>query len=133
MGFVRCKWGFKRKLHADGTLARYKARLCAKGFTQQHGIDYNATFSPTVSFTTIRTLFCLAAHYDLDIQQADVEGAFLYADLQEEIYMTQPEGFNQPASDGTRMVCLLKKAIYGLKQAPFEWNATLHEFFLTHC
>ena len=129
---VRCKWVFKRKLHADGTVARYKARLCAKGFTQQHGIDYNETFSPTVSFTTLRTLFCLAAHYDLDIQQTDVDCAFLYADLQEEIYMTQPEGFYQPASDGTRMVCLLKKAIYGLKQAPFEWNATLHEFFLAH-
>lgn len=58
--------------------------------------------------------------------------AFLYAEFQEEIYMSQTEGFYQSASNGTRLVCLLRKAVYGLKQAPFEWNATLHEFFLAY-
>ena len=84
---VRCKWVFKKKMNADGTVARYKARLCAKGFTQQYGLDYMDTFSPTVSFTTLRLLFQLAVQYGLDIQQTDVDSAFLYADLQEEIYM----------------------------------------------
>ena len=78
---VRCKWVFKKKMHADGTVARYKARLCAKGFTQQYGLDYLDTFSPTVSFSTIRLLFQLAVQYGLDIQQTDVDSAFLYADL----------------------------------------------------
>ena len=80
---VRCKWVFKKKMHADGTVARYKARLCAKGFTQQYGLDYLDTFSPTVSFSTLRLLFQLAVQYGLDIQQFDVDSAFLYADLQE--------------------------------------------------
>ena len=66
-------------MNADGTVARYKARLCAKGFTQQYGLDYVDTFSPTVSFTTLRLLFQLAVQYGLDIQQTDVDFAFLYA------------------------------------------------------
>ncbi len=78
---VRCKRVFKKKMHADGTVARYKARLCAKGFTQQYGLDYLDTFSPTVSFSTLRLLFQPAVQYGLDIQQFDVDSAFLYADL----------------------------------------------------
>ena len=127
---IRCKWVFRKKYQADGTVARYKARLCEKGFSQQHGIDFNETFGPTVSLTTLRVLFCMSAHFDLDIQQTDVDCAFLYASLSEGIYMCQPEGFYQRGSDGSSHVCHLKKAIYGLKQAPFEWNATLHDFFL---
>ena len=57
---VRCKWVFKKKRNSDGTVSRYKARLCAKGFTQQYGMDYLDTFSPIVSFTTLRLLFQLA-------------------------------------------------------------------------
>ena len=78
---VRCKWVFKPKTNDDGSIARYKARLCAKGFTQQYGLDYSDTFSPTVSFSTLRMLFQLAVQYGLDIQQTDVDSAFLYADL----------------------------------------------------
>ena len=61
--------GIQKKMNADGTVARYKARLCAKGFTQQWGLDYMDTFSPTVSFTTLRLLFQLVVQYGLDIQQ----------------------------------------------------------------
>ena len=64
---VRCKWVFKKKMNADGTIARYKARLCAKGFTQQWGLDYMDTFSPTVNFSTLRLLFQLAVQYGFDI------------------------------------------------------------------
>ena len=112
---VRCKWVFKKKMNADGTVARYKARLCAKGFTQQYGLDYVDTFSPTVSFTTLRLLFQLAVQYGLDIQQTDVDSAFMYADLQEEIYMEQHEGFRRWASGAVPLVCKLLKAVYGLK------------------
>ena len=62
------------------------------------------TFSPTVSFSTLRLLFALAAHYDLDIQQTDVDSTFLYADLQEDIYMKQPEGFRRWSPNGPRLV-----------------------------
>ena len=82
-------------MNVDGTVSKYKARLVAKGFTQQYGLDFLDTFSPTVSFNTLRLLFALAAHYNLDIQHTDVDSAFLYANLQEEIYMEQPEGFRR--------------------------------------
>ena len=68
-------------MNADGTVSKYKARLVAKGFTQQYGLDFLDTFNPTVAFSTLRLLFALAAHYNLDIQQTDVDSAFLYADL----------------------------------------------------
>ena len=75
---VRCKWVFKKKMNVDGSIARYKARLCAKGFSQHYVLDYMDTFSPTVSFNTLRLLFQLAVQYGLDIQQTDVDSAFLY-------------------------------------------------------
>ncbi len=115
-------------MNADGTVARYKARLCAKGFTQQYGLDYVDTFGPIVSFTTLRLMFQLAVQYGLDIRQTDVDSAFLYADLQEEIYMEQPEGFRRWASGAAPLVHKLLKAGYGLKQALFEWNSLLHSF-----
>ncbi len=73
------------------------------------------TFSPTVSFGTLRLLFQLAVQYGLDIQQTDVDSAFLYADLQEEIYMEKPEGFKRWASGAVPLVCKLLKVVYGLK------------------
>ena len=86
------------------------------------------TFSPTISFTTLRLLFQLAVQYGFDIHQTDVDSAFLYADLQEEIYMEQPEGFKRWVAGSAPLVCKLLKAVYGLKQAPFEWNSLLHKF-----
>ena len=64
-------------MNADGTVSKYKVRLVAKGFTQQYGLDFLDTFSPTVAFSTLRLMFALAAHYNLDIQQTDVDSAFL--------------------------------------------------------
>ena len=99
-------------------------------FTQQYELDFLDTFNPTVAFSTLRLLFALAAHYNLDIQQTDIDSAFLYADLQEEIYMDQPEGFRRWTHTGPRLVCKLRKAVYGLKQAPFEWNTLFHSFLV---
>eukprot|EP00873_Tetraselmis_striata_P042814 jgi/Tetstr1/463078/TSEL_008013.t1 len=127
---VRCKWVFKTKRNADGSLARYKARLVAKGFIQVHGIDYNDTFAPTVKFTTLRIIFSLAAHYGMELEQTDIDCAFLYADLEEDIYMTQAPEFEQQGPNGEELVYHLKKSVYGLKQAPHDWYLKLREHML---
>eukprot|EP00873_Tetraselmis_striata_P040637 jgi/Tetstr1/460901/TSEL_006057.t1 len=97
---VKSKWLYKIKHNSDGTTARYKAHVVAKGFSQVGGIDYTDTFAPTVKFTTLRVIFSIAAHHRLHIERADVDCAFFYADLGEEIYMEQTRGFEQYGPNG---------------------------------
>ncbi|CAL2246291.1 unnamed protein product [Prunus armeniaca] len=87
------KWIFKRKLKADGTIDKYKARLVAKGYRQKEGLDYFDTYSPVSRITSIRMLIAIVAIHNMDIHQMDVKTAFLNGELDEEIYMEQPEGF----------------------------------------
>src|ERR1043165_4987933 len=117
---IKCKWVFKTKLKVDGTVERYKARLVAKGCSQKPGIDYEETYSPVVRYTSIRLLIALAAKYELDIHQMDVTTAFLYPELEEEIYMELPNGYRL-----NNRTCRLNKSIYGLKQASRAWNKKL--------
>jgi transposase InsO family protein len=116
---IGCKWVFKIKRKADGSVDRYKARLVAKGFSQKEGVDYKETFAPVAKFTSIRLLLALAAQQDYEIHQMDVKTAFLHGDLDVDIYMRQPEGFVDPSKQ--HLVCLLKKSLYGLKQASRAW------------
>ncbi|GJZ22851.1 zinc finger, CCHC-type containing protein [Tanacetum coccineum] len=88
-----CKWIFKRKMKVDGTIDKFKARLVIQGFRQKEGIDYFDTYAPVARITTIRLLLALAAIHNLVIHQMDVKTAFLNGDLEEEVYMKQPEGF----------------------------------------
>lgn len=94
---------------------KYKARLIAKGFHQQFGFDFNETFSQVVKPITIRVILTLALTHKWELQQIDINNAFLNGSLYEDIYMTQPPVFEQGDSS---LVCKLKKALYGLKQAP---------------
>lgn len=120
---VKGKWVFKRKCDENGEVARYKARFVAKGYSQRHGIDYHNTFAPVVRYASIRFLIAFAVKSGLKIHQLDVVTAFLQGDLEEVIYMDQPDGYN----DGSNRVCRLNKAIYGLRQASRQWNIKLDE------
>ncbi|KAL4301915.1 hypothetical protein GQ457_10G014520 [Hibiscus cannabinus] len=104
---IGCKWVFKTKKDSKGNIERYKARLVAKGFTQREGIDYTDTFSPVSKKDSLRIVLALVTQFDLELQQMDVKTAFLNGDLEEEVYMKQPEGFS--SSDGENLVCKLKK------------------------
>ena len=125
---VGCKWVFKKKTDMEGKVSTYKARLVAKGFTQRQGIDYEETFSPVAMVKSIRILLAIAAYHDYEIWQMDVKTAFLNGILQEEVYMTQPEGFT---SEDTTKVCKLNRSIYGLKQASRSWNIRFDETIKT--
>lgn len=101
---ITCKWLFKQKFNANGSLDRYKARLVVRGFSQRPGLDYQETFAPVIRFDSLRLLFSIAAHRQLRMMQFDVCTAFLYGTISEDIYMELPEGY--PISDKNK-VCKL--------------------------
>lgn len=123
---VKCKWVFSTKTDEMGNILRFKARLVARGFSQEYGIDYTETFSPVVKYTTIRFVLALAAARNLKVTQMDAVTAYLNGNMKETIYMDQPLFFD----DKTGRVCKLKKSIYGLKQSGKNWNDTLNAFLL---
>ncbi|PKU74822.1 Retrovirus-related Pol polyprotein from transposon TNT 1-94 [Dendrobium catenatum] len=125
-----CKWTFRTKYLSDGTIARHKTCLVAKGFDQEHGLDYNETFSPVAKMPTIRILLVLALHQGWKIHQLDVSNAFLHGNLHHTIHMKQPHGFTDAIHP--TYVCRLNKALYGLKQLPREWFATLSGHLITY-
>ncbi|KAA0059765.1 integrase [Cucumis melo var. makuwa] len=113
---IGLKWVYKSKFIVNGSLEKHKARLVAKGYAQQHGIDFEETFSPVARFETVRIVLALAAQQQWPVYQFDVKSAFLNGELEEEFCVEQPEGFVK--KDSEEKVYKLTKALYGLKQAP---------------
>ncbi|KAJ9553006.1 hypothetical protein OSB04_017051 [Centaurea solstitialis] len=116
-------------MKADGSIDKFKARLVIQGFRQQEGIDYFDTYAPVARISTIRLLIALGAIHNLVIHQMDVKTAFLNGDLEEEVYMKQPEGFIMPGME--HKVCKLVKSLYRLKQPPKQWHQKFDEVVLS--
>lgn len=130
---VGCKWIFKVKYKADGSLDRYKARLVAKGFTQTLSIDFFHTYAPVAKMTIVRVILSLAAIQNWTLHQLDITNAFLHGDLHEKIYMQIPPGVVIPLDfKGKHPVCKLIKSLYGLRQAPREWFSKFSEVLLKY-
>jgi hypothetical protein len=119
---VGCKWVYKIKTNSDGSIECYKARLVAKWFTQEYGIDYEETFAHVARITSVRTFLAIATTRKWRLTQMDVKNAFLNGELEEEVYMRPPPGYNCQENK----VCRLRKALYGLKQAPRAWFSKFH-------
>ena len=126
---LRGKWVFKLKRGAAGEILRYKARWVARGFEQQEGVDFYETFASVVKPMSYKAIFAIAAAHDLEIEQMDVKTAFLYGDVEEEIYMQQPKGMEDARY--ADLICKLLKALYGLKQSPRVWYKTLTTFLFS--
>ena len=124
---ISTKWIFKRKLKEDGTVARYKARLVAQGFSQVEGEDFFETSAPVARMSTLRTVFSLTAEHDFELESMDVDTAYLNAPVEEELFVKLPTEFSQSHSS-VPFVRRLRRSLYGLKQSGRNWNKTLDDF-----
>ena len=127
---VGWKWVFIIKYNSDGFIEQDKARLVAKGFTQTYDIDYQETFALVEKLNSIQVLLSLVANIDWPLMQLDVKNAFLNGDLEEEVYMDAPSGFEEKL--WSNKVCQLLKSLYGLKQSPRAWFERFTRFIKNH-
>jgi hypothetical protein len=116
---VTSRWLYKTNIAANGSVEKHKARFVARGFSQIEGVDYDETFAPVARYTSIRTIIAIAAEMGWRIHQMDVKTTFLNGFIEEDVYIEQPQGFE--VSDRETHVCLLRKELYGLKQALRAW------------
>ncbi|KAL8116424.1 hypothetical protein AgCh_022791 [Apium graveolens] len=126
---IRSMWIFTHKFNSNGVFERHKARLVGDGKTQQVGIDCGDTFSPVVKPATVRTVLSISLSKSCPIHQLDVKNAFLHGELQETVYMHQPLGYRDRTHPD--YVCLLRKSIYGIKQASRTWYKRFADYVLS--
>jgi len=125
---IGCKWVYKVKHNVDGSMTKYKAKLVAKGYAQTYGIDYEETYSPVAKMTNVRGIIAMAATKGWSLHQMDVKNDFFHGDLWE-VYMEQPPGHVDQTCPN--LVCRLKKALYGSKQAPRAWSNKIGQYIVT--
>jgi hypothetical protein len=125
---IGSKWVFKKKLNGEGKVEKYKSRLVEKGYSQVEGIDFGDIFSHVANLTSIRFMLSVVVAFDFEVEQMDVKTTFLHGDLEEEIYMKQPEGYDVKGKK--ELVCKLKKSMYGLKQSPRMWYKKFDTYML---
>ncbi|KAI3672709.1 hypothetical protein L6452_38806 [Arctium lappa] len=125
---IGTKWVFRNKKDERGIVIRNKARLVAQGYTQEEGIDNDEVFAPVARIEAIRLFLAYASYMKFKAYQMDVKSAFLYGSIEEEVYVCQPPGFENPSHPDR--VYKLKKALYGLHQAPRAWYDTLSSYLL---
>jgi hypothetical protein len=126
---VTSKWIYKIKHAADGSIEKHKARFVARGFSQVEGIDYEETFAHVARYTSIQTIIALASALGWRLHQMDVKTTFLNGEIEEEVYIEQPDGFVIHGKESH--VCRLKKALYGLKHAPHAWYARIDGYLMS--
>lgn len=126
------KWVFRTKRNEKGEIIEFKARWVAKGYSQKPGVDYLDTYAPVAKMSSIRTLLSLAATNNWELVNMDVNSAFLNSHVTEEMYVIQPEGFEEFGPDGAKLVCKMQKCLYGLKQAPRNWNAVIDAWMVSY-
>jgi hypothetical protein len=129
MKAIGCKWVYKVKHNADGSVNRYKARLVTKGYAQTYGIDYEETYSPVAKMTTVRAIIAMAVAKGWSLYQMNVKNVFLHGDLHEEVYMEQPSGYVDQTHPN--LVCRLKKTLYSLKQTLRACSDKISQYFVT--
>ncbi|GKE05513.1 putative ribonuclease H-like domain-containing protein [Tanacetum coccineum] len=125
---IGTKWVYRNKKDERGIVIKNKARLVAQGYTQEEGIDYDEVFAPVAKTEAIRLFLAYALFKDFVVYQMDVKSAFLYGKIEEEVYVYQPPGFEDP--DFPDRVYKVEKALYGLHQAPRTWYETLSTYLL---
>ncbi|GJS91997.1 retrovirus-related pol polyprotein from transposon TNT 1-94 [Tanacetum coccineum] len=126
---ITLKWIYKVKLDKRRGILKNKARLVARGYRQEEGIDFEESFAPIARLEAIRIFLAFAAHMNMVVYQMDVKTAFVNGNLREEVYVSQPDGFVDP--DNPNHVYKLKKTLYGLKQAPRAWYDMLSSFLIS--
>ncbi|GLJ09794.1 hypothetical protein SUGI_0115970 [Cryptomeria japonica] len=122
---IGTKWVYRNKLNEYGKVIINKTRFVCKGYSKKEGIDYNETFAPVARIEAVRLFF--ADYKNYKVYQMDVKCIFLNGDIEEEVYIEQPDGFFLADKD---MICRLRKALYGLKRAPRAWYARLDKYLL---
>ncbi|KAF0912085.1 hypothetical protein E2562_012984, partial [Oryza meyeriana var. granulata] len=126
---IGLKWVYKVKRDERGAIVKHKARLVAKGYVQKAGIDFEEVFAPVARMESVRLLLAVAAHAGWGVHHMDVKSAFLNGELAEEVYVQQPPGFGVNGQE--HKVYRLRKALYGLRQAPRAWNAKLDDSLMS--
>jgi len=129
MRVIGSMWKFKLKRDSNGNVSKFKARLVARGDMQDP--DWGSVFAPAVRYTSLRVILAIACHQDFEIEQMDVVTTFLNADVELDIYMEQPQGFVVLSPSGDRLICHLRKVLYGIRKAPRAWNALLTSWLIS--